>query len=286
MAEAGIGGGERAGGATATAIVTGAADGIGRALADELARRRVRVVAADVDGEGAERVAGEIRRRGGEAEAARLDVTDAVAFGALVDDVARRWGGLDYLFNNAGIALLGEAGEMDLAAWKRVLAVNLRGAVHGLQAAYPLMVRQGRGHLCNVACVAGLLPVPLATAYSASKHALVGLSTSLRAEAADLGVRVSVVCPGAVATHLFDHVDTIGVDRRILRAFLPRRMLSPERCARAILRGIERDRAIIPVTAHARLSWWLYRLAPLPYLRLSQLSLRIVRRWFGRPAAP
>ena len=128
--------------------------------------------------------------------AERVDVTDAVAVQRLVDGTVAREGRLDLLFNNAGIAVFADARDTSLEDWNRLIDVNLRGVVHGVAAAYPLMVRQGSGHIVNTASAAGLLPSPANIAYAATKHAVVGLSLTLRAEAVHHGVGVSVICPG------------------------------------------------------------------------------------------
>jgi len=167
------------------AIVTGAASGIGQALAGALVARGDTVVVADVDKDGAERIAGDLSERGpGAATAAVVDVRDADAVQALVDQTRDRHGRLDLMVNNAGIAVGGDCRELLLAHWDRVIDVNLRGVVHGVQAAYPVMVEQGSGHIVNTASLAGLLPSPGATPYAMAKHGVVGLSLSLRAEAA------------------------------------------------------------------------------------------------------
>ena len=125
------------------AIITGAASGIGRALARALVLRGDTVVLADIDGDGAERVAGGLARQGpGAATSAALDVRDAAAVAALVHSTYDSHGRLDLMVNNAGIAIGGEAHELLLAHWDRAIDVNLRGVVHGVQAVYPLMVRQ------------------------------------------------------------------------------------------------------------------------------------------------
>src|SRR5262249_54809852 len=119
---------------------------------------------------------------------------------ALVGQVATSAGRLDYLFNNAGILIAGEAHYFEIEDWDRVIDVDFRGVVNGVQAAYPIMRRQGFGHLVNTSSIAGLVPVAGFLSYSSSKHGVVGLSTSLRIEAATAGVRVSVLCPGTVET--------------------------------------------------------------------------------------
>ena len=253
------------------AIVTGSASGIGRAIASELSRDGARVVVADIDGEAARRVAAEL---GPGASAAEVDVTDAGAVQRVVDDAVAKHGRLDLMLNNAGIAVFGDARDMTLNDWNRVIDVNLRGVVHGVAAAYPVMVRQRAGHIVNTGSLAGLVPSPAGVGYAMSKHAVVGLSTSLRAEAARYGVRVSVVCPGFVDTPIVEAATVLGGgDRAKLRREFPFRLHPPEVVARAVRRGVLANRAIIPVTVEARIAWWFYRLAPAATTRLLAASV-------------
>lgn len=263
-------------------FVTGGASGIGRALAEACAARGAVVIVADVRADRLDRALlemrdGEPRDPERRVEGVVLDVTDAESFRRAIDGVVERHGRLDILFNNAGIGVTGEARDTTLDAWNRVIDVNLRGVVHGIDAAYPHMIRQGSGHIANTACVAGLVPFPMTSAYSATKHAVVGLSTALRAEAASLGVRVSVICPGVVDTEMFDSIEYLQVDKRALLAPVDRVMTSPDRCARAILRGLARNRPVITTSLHAGLVWWLYRLAPRVFLALVTRAFRSLR---------
>ena len=244
------------------AIVTGGASGIGKAVSRELLSRGVRVVIADVNEAGAAAAATELGG-GGQVRAARLDVCEAGAVRALVEETAAAHGRLDFIFNNAGIAILGDAADMSAEDWDRLIDVNIRGVVHGVAAAYPVMIRQGFGHIVNTASLAGLTPVPGFTGYAMTKHAVVGLSISLRAEAARYGVRVSAVCPGLVQTSIIDHAKMLGItDRAEAIAQTPLKMHSVEGCARTIADGVERNRAIITYTGAARALWAIYRLSP------------------------
>ena len=181
------------------AIVTGAGSGIGAALCRALASAGADVVCTDIDGDAAERTADGLSAR-----SARLDVTDAAAVQATVDDVVARAGRLDLMFNNAGIAWGGDTESLTLDQWNAIIDINIRGVVHGVAAAYPLMVRQGHGHIVNTASMAGLTAAGLVTSYVMTKHAVVGLSLALRSEAAARGVGVLAVCPGAVETPILD----------------------------------------------------------------------------------
>ena len=259
------------------AIVTGAASGIGKALASALVARGDTVVLADIDGDGAERAASELARHGpGTGTPAVLDVRDAAAVQALVDQTHEKQGRLDLMVNNAGIGVGGEASEMLLAHWDRVIDVNLHGVVHGVHAAYPIMIRQRSGHIVNTASLAGLIPAPRLTPYAMTKHAVVGLSLSLRLEAVAYGIGVTAVCPGFVDTPILDKggpddlPKPAGIERgrEIARHFQPR-LYSPDRLAQDILRGIDRNAALVVSPASARVAWYLRRHAPFVINRIA-----------------
>jgi len=276
-------------------IVTGAASGIGQALAGALVARGDTVVVADIDGDGAERVAGELTRRGpGAATPAVVDVRDAGAVQALVDQARDSYGRLDVMVNNAGIGIGGDVQELLLAHWDRVIDVNLRGVVHGVHAAYPVMVEQRSGHIVNTASMAGLLPSPGLTPYATTKHAVVGLSLSLRAEAAGYGVRVTAVCPGVVDTPILDKggPDDLpkpalsGNTREFFRHVQPR-FYAADRMASDIVRGIDRNAALVIAPSSARMAWYLWRYAPFAVNRMTARSVAWFRAAFPtQPAVP
>ncbi|HUI26213.1 MAG TPA: SDR family NAD(P)-dependent oxidoreductase [Candidatus Kryptonia bacterium] len=244
------------------AVVTGGGSGIGRAVCTELGRRGARVVVADINASAASEVAAEITTRGGRAENRSVDVTNSEAVEALVAEVVAAHGRIDYMFNNAGIGIAGEERDVTLDDWQRVLAVNLWGVVHGVRAAYPRMLQQGCGHIVNTASVAGLSPATFQGSYTTSKYAVVGLSCALRAEAEAYGVRVSVVCPGIIDTPIVRNIETRGASMEHLQSVMVGNMTSPAVCARAILRGVEKNKPIIVVTGLAFAIWWLTRISP------------------------
>ncbi len=249
------------------AIVTGGGSGIGEALVRALAARGTAVVIADIDRAGAESVASSVTAGGGPVSTAVLDVRDAGAVSALVNEVAAEHGKLDFIFNNAGIAVGGLVEELTLDHWNRVLDVNLRGVVHGVHAAYPLMLRQGHGHIVNTASLAGLVPGPSLAPYAAAKHAVVGLSLSLRAEGASRGVKVSAVCPGFVDTPLLGRVNPdlpqteIGANAAALARQLGR-LYQADALAQDVLRGVQQNKALIVAPRSARVAWRMARYAP------------------------
>lgn len=262
------------------AIVTGGASGIGRALCEVLGQRGALVTAADLNIAAAEQVVEAILGDGGKAHAAKVDVTRHAEVEALVEGVAHSHGRLDYMFNNAGIAVGGEFRDTTLEHWQAALDVDLWSVVYGTMSAYRLMVRQGSGHIVNTSSIGGLLPVPIGTPYAAAKHAVVGFSTSLRTEAAGLGVKVSVVCPGHVETSMSDraiYATRFSSEEALAEIMAGGPMMSATDCAQVILRGIARNRAIITVTPAARLAWWFYRLSPDAVVYLFQRMARQLR---------
>jgi NAD(P)-dependent dehydrogenase (short-subunit alcohol dehydrogenase family) len=243
------------------AIITGSGSGIGRALAEKLAARGAILVLADINGQQVSQVAEKIVKTGGQATGTTLDVTDEDAVRELVDNTVAEHGRLDYMFNNAGIAVGGEARDVSCDDWKKVIDVDLYGVVHGVCAAYPIMARQGFGHIVNTASLAGLAPFPGELSYTASKYGVVGLTTGLRIEGAALGVKASVVCPGIIETPIYTKSKIVRFDRDEALKTLPKGM-PPERCADQILRGVERNKAVIVVTLLAKFLYLLQRISP------------------------
>jgi NAD(P)-dependent dehydrogenase (short-subunit alcohol dehydrogenase family) len=172
------------------------------------------------------------------------------------------------MFNNAGMVLGGRTEEMTTGHWHRVIDVNLIGVVNGVVAAYPVMRKQGHGHIVNTASTAGLAPAVFVAAYTASKHAVVGLSGALRPEAAMHGVRVSALCPGSVDTPILDTrppddlAPLNSLTGRQYMAIVGLRPISPDRFAGIALRGVARNQAVIVGPASAKAVWYLQRLAP------------------------
>ncbi len=256
------------------AIVTGGASGIGRALCHALAARGTMVIVADINAEGAKGVAAAIRQRGGQAAAHTVDVADADSVKQLVQHTLAMHRRLDYLFNNAGIAVTADTRDLRLEHWQRVMAVNLWGVIYGVQAAYPVMVQQGHGHIVNTASLAGLLPYPTNLPYATTKHAVVGLSLSLRAEAADLGVKVSVICPGWVQSGIYAASPTLNVRSEQVQAALPFKLMQADTAAQRILAGVARNQPVIVFPLYARVLWWAYRMRA---TWLNALGFKLIR---------
>ncbi len=245
------------------AIVTGGASGLGLALCKELGERGAKVVPVDINQEGAQEVASNIIDAGGEATYAYLDVTLYENAERIVKDIVNKYGRLDIIFNNAGTALKGETRDLTVHHWRNVIDVNLLGVIHGAISAYSVMEKQGNGHIVNISSLGGLIPVPQEIPYCTTKWAIVGFSNSLRMEGADLGIKVNLVCPGMMHTPIHKTTSCVNVDKANLPQPMPKKyFISPTKAAKLILKGVERNKAIIIFPFYARLVWWLYRLNP------------------------
>ncbi|HEX9766325.1 MAG TPA: SDR family oxidoreductase [Nitriliruptorales bacterium] len=261
-----------------TAIVTGAASGIGREIARQLAQRGTHVLATDLPGSGIEQIAGELDAGRARCIGMVVDVTDREQLAAAVARVADEHGQLDFMFNNAGVAIFGEFELVTLDEWDRIIDVNLRGVAHGSTLAYRQMVTQGHGHIVTTASVAALLPVPLQAHYCATKQGVLGMMRALRIEAADHRVDVTVFCPAWVESGMFDN-HTIrgsleGADTRRLVPFAP---LPAHRAVERLLRGVERRKPIVVTPFYGRLGWWLERVSPRVGHQLQRQALARIR---------
>ncbi len=263
----------------ATAIVTGAASGIGQGLVEELAKRGCEVVLADLQIEAAERIASAINEAGGKATAAEMDVVNYSEVEQLVKETVKRTGRLDYMFNNAGIGIYGNVSHYTIEDWNHLVNINLNGVINGVQAAYQVMMNQGFGHIVNTSSLAGLLPTPGNVAYSSTKHAIVGLSNSLRAEGAMLGIRVSVLCPSFVRTAILKEGGKFGrsvmklspdQERRLLESYEKFKPLPPNVFAVKALNLIAKNKAIIVLPSYWKIIWLFNRLFPSRCISMTQ----------------
>ncbi|MYZ35358.1 MULTISPECIES: SDR family oxidoreductase [unclassified Streptomyces] len=252
-------------------LVTGAAGGIGRATAFAFAEAGARIVAIDLDLEGAARTAELARLIGAPAAwAEQTDVGDGQTMERLAEKVAAEYGIVDVLVNNAGIGLSGAFLDTTAEDWKKVLDVNLWGVIHGCRVFGRQMAERGQGgHIVNTASAAAYQPSKALPAYSTSKAAVLMLSECLRAELAGQGIGVSAICPGFVNTGItstarFTGVSTEEQERRRRKAarLYGLRNYPPEKVADAVLRAVVRNQAVVPVTPEARGARLLSRIAP------------------------
>jgi NAD(P)-dependent dehydrogenase (short-subunit alcohol dehydrogenase family) len=271
------------------AIVTGGGMGLGRALSEQLAKHGATVVIADIDRAAADRVAEGVRQGGGRARAMPIDVSVPDQVVNLVGAAVSEFGRLDYMFNNAVTVIGGDARDISLAQWDRTLAVNLHGVVYGAVAAYQVMVKQGHGHIVNISSLSGLIPQPGNANYCTAKHGIVGFSLSLRFEGADLGVRVSCVCPGDMKTNIYENMTVMNVDRETIvrvsrRSHFPLPQWTAEAAALEILRGVSQNKPMIIFPRAGRFVWRLYRAVPGLIYWISVRRMRMFRSVRIEPA--
>ncbi|GIW71626.1 MAG: hypothetical protein KatS3mg102_1168 [Planctomycetota bacterium] len=265
--------------------ITGAAGGIGSALARRLGREGARLALLDLDLGAARALAAELRAGGSEALALGCDVTSEEQCERAFATLAAELGGPDVLVNNAGLTALGPFAETEPQVWRRVLEVNLMGSVLCTRAALGAL-RARRGWIVVISSVAGFAPLVGRAAYAASKHALHGAFATLRAELAAEGVGVTLVCPSYIDTPILSRaLDARGQPLGGSPTLAGRRM-APAVLAEAIVRGLVAERALVLPGWTSRAAWWLSRLAPGLYERLMRRHEREHRRWAegARPA--
>lgn len=234
----------------ARAIVTGAGSGFGRAVSQELAKRGARVLASDLDLASAEATAKDI---GG--KAMKADVRDARDVEALVRFAEHEWGGVDILVNNAGVAVVGRVGEVSLEDWRFEVDVNLMGVIYGCHYAVPVMRKQKRGWILNVASAAGLLSAPMMAPYNVTKAGVVAMTETLRAELKNDGVSVSVLCPTFFRTNIHKAQRSPEDLRAKTEKLVTQAKWSAEEIAKVAVDGLERGTLYVIPQADGKIMW-------------------------------
>ncbi|PWR20859.1 SDR family NAD(P)-dependent oxidoreductase [Zavarzinia compransoris] len=262
------------------AVVTGAASGIGQALARDFARRGAKLAISDVNLDRLNALAAELRQAGATVMADRLDVADRDALFAYADKVAAEWGGADIVINNAGVALVGSIASLPVEQIEWLMGINFWGVVHGTKAFLPQLAAKRAGSIVNVSSVFGLIGVPGQGAYCAAKFAVRGFTETLRQEMHGTGVHIACVHPGGIKTNIANAARVIelpaGADsaEAVARRFEEVVRTTPEQAAATIIRGIEKRAPRILIGADAHVISGLARLLPVAYATL-------VRKAFG-----
>jgi NAD(P)-dependent dehydrogenase (short-subunit alcohol dehydrogenase family) len=231
-------------------VVTGAASGIGFALTKALLQAGAVVFMADRDEKTLTTAVEQFSAYAGRVHSMLMDVTNQEQVQHMIEEAAARHGRLDILFNNAGMGGIFPIGKATLEWWRGYIDVNLWGVIYGIHFALPIMRKQGGGHIVTTASGAGLFPTPFEALYSTTKHAVVGLSESLRFELGDEGIYFSVVCPGPVATPLF------GTWKP------PEDAISADEAAQIALEGVANQQGIIALPEKTRQLWRQYWSSP------------------------
>ena len=251
-------------------VVTGAASGIGREIARAFAARGADLALADINEEGLLAVKEELESQGRKVYAQVVDVSVAEQVEDFCDNTYREMGRVNVLCNNAGVAVGGRMEEISLEDWEWIIGINLWGVIYGCHYFYPSMIEQGDGgHIVNTSSNTGLFPAPGVSPYCTAKYAVVGLSETLRAEAALHRIGVSVLCPGLIATDITKTARiSTGTSRmspeellEMMDGFYHRFTASPNRAARAVIKGVERNRGVILVCPESYIQDILHRLS-------------------------
>ena len=245
------------------ALVTGAASGIGRAIARALSGQGCQLILCDIDAAGLEAIGDEVSCM----HHAVVDVGDPEAMRSFAEDVHRQVSGVDILVNNAGIAVAGRLVDVPLEDWRKIVDVNLYGVIHGCHYFVPPMVQRQRGHIINIASAAGLVAATGMSAYAMTKFGVVGLSESLRRELGPEGIGVSTICPGFIATNIMDEARMHGFDeapglKQRLRSLVTQHGAPVEQVAAAVLDAVAKNKGLVPVTATAWALFYGKRVAP------------------------
>ncbi len=262
------------------ALITGAASGIGRAIALALAREGARLCLVDIDAPGLAQTADLIRASPGAETNAEMicetcDLADPAQIDAMVQRLRPQWGVPHILINNAGIAHYGSTKHMTIDQWRRILAVDLLAPIQLIHAFLPEMLALDEAHIVTISSIFGLVPQRKIAAYQTAKHGLVGLSQSLRVELGGTSVSVSTICPGFVRDSGMNRNKTVA-DPAHRERFAPAWLCcTAERVAQATVRAIRRDRGLVVITPLARFLWLCHRAAP----RLTTWLLRTMWGW-------
>jgi NADP-dependent 3-hydroxy acid dehydrogenase YdfG len=272
-------------------VVTGAASGIGRALAYELARRGAKLAISDVDATGLAETAKQVRVIGAQVHEARLDVTDRRAVLSYADEVVGEFGTVHLVINNAGIAFTGDVEKMTFEQIERVMDVDFWGVVNGTKAFLPHLIESGDGHVVNISSLFGLLSMPGQSAYNAAKFAVRGFTEALREEMLINGhpVRVTCVHPGGIKTAIARNAGAVdGEDAATLAAFFDAKLAKTpaESAAKSILRAVSANRPRAVVGLDAKVLDVLVRVTGPGYQRLVALgAARVMPKGTGRLGA-
>jgi short-subunit dehydrogenase len=243
------------------ALVTGAASGIGRAIALRLAREGVNLFLVDIDEAGLAAVVNDCRWSGVDVIGRRCDVAQPWEVSATVASVLAEWSGVDILVNNAGITYYGKVENMAAEHWDRLMRVNLLSHIQFTRELLPSLLQRREAHVLNVCSALGLIGMPKVAAYCTSKFAMVGFSESLRSELGRDGLGVTALCPGFVTTNLFTNAP---LERSQTEHKLPPRIIctTPERVANAAVKAVYRNRRLVVMEPFARLLYTTKRCAP------------------------
>jgi NAD(P)-dependent dehydrogenase (short-subunit alcohol dehydrogenase family) len=262
------------------AIVTGAASGLGRAIAVELGRHGWHIAICDLNDQASSQTLARVQEAGGTGQVEHLDVTKSNEWAALGERLRSAWPALDLLVNNAGVGVGGEVGQLPLEDWQWIVNINLWGAVYGCHTLVPWMKTNSRGgHIVNIASLAAIASAPGMAPYNITKAAMVSLSETLYGELKPFHIGVTAVCPAFFPTNIIDSGRFHTNEQRALATqLMSQSRMTADEVARRIVRAVERNELYVFVPATSKTFWRFKRLLPKAFLNM------VARR--GARAAP
>lgn len=261
-------------------VITGAASGLGRALALELAGRGCRIGIMDIDMDGSKETLQMVEQAGGRGEVYRLDVRSVAEWESAASHFFNEWGSVDVLINNAGVVCIGHVGEVSMEDWEWIFSINFWGMLNGCHTFIPLMKARGSGHIVNIASAAGLLCMQEQAPYNTTKAAIIALSETLRSELSPFRIGVTAVCPMFFKTSLLDAMRyTDEFESDFAHCTFDNARSTAGDVARAVVRGVEKRKLYVVPQRPGRVLWSIKRIKPGFYFGLLAF---LNRTGFGR----
>jgi len=259
-----------------TAVITGAASGIGRALALELAKEGCTMLLADINEQRLAQTCETVLQAGGKAEMFLCDVSRLDDVMRMADHCFDEWGRVDILINNAGVASIGFMGDIPIKDWEWIVSINFWGVVYGCHAFVPRMKKQGSGYIVNVASAAGILSSAEMSPYNATKAAVIAISETLKSELAPYDIGVTVLCPTYVKTNLLDKMRfTDEFQRYCSTTGMDNARWTPEKFAGLVIDAVKKEKMYVVPQAAAKMFWWSKRISPAAFFGFLAFLMRM-----------
>jgi NAD(P)-dependent dehydrogenase (short-subunit alcohol dehydrogenase family) len=258
-----------------TAVITGAASGIGRGLALELAKERCTMLLADINEAGLKQTCEMVQQAGGNPEVFLCDVSKLDDVMRMADHCFKTWGKVDILVNNAGVASVGIMGDIPIKNWEWIVSINFWGVVYGCHAFVPRMKKQGCGHIVNVASIAGIVSSAEMSPYNATKAATISISETLKSELAPYKIGVTVLCPTFIKTNLMETMRyTDEFQKQCSVIGVESAKWTPEMIAALVINAVKKNKLYVVPQMAAKLIWISKRISPSAFFGLFAFLMR------------